>query len=236
MPRSSRRIRPREGGFMVQEDGHVRRRLRELGSDESGRQVSGRPRDPDLGVGEGELQEDRLQVSRAPGHSPQLLGRLGVSGEEHAASGLRHQVAVGRHDVADPDGQERHGPGAKRTALRERPEPDGRSRPRRKLREVGPDAVVQEIARDRREHRLGREDLERRGLPVEVLHEQGQRRDVVEVRVRQEDAPDPALRGERKRVGDRAGVEGRLAVDQKRRQAIPGRGSPVGAERPDGER
>ena len=91
------------------------------------------------------------------------------------------------------------------------------------------------MAGQRREHRRRREDLEGRRPAVEVLEQEGQRRDVVEVGVRQHDAPDAPLRGERQRLGQRTGVQRRLAVEQERRHPVAGRRAAVGPERADGQ-
>ena len=56
-----------------------------------------------------------------------------------------------------------------------------------------------------------------------------------EMRVREDDPAKPALRRERQRLGQRARVQRRLAVDDEGRHPIAGRGPAVGSEHPDRE-
>ncbi len=93
-----------------------------------------------------------------------------------------------------------------------------------------PIRVVEPVPRESREHRRRGEQLARRAPAVEVLHQEGERGHVVQVRVRQDDPPDPPLRRQGKRFRQGPGVQRRVAVDQERRHAVPGRGTAEGPE------
>ena len=95
----------------------------------------------------------------------------------------------------------------------------------------GQRGVVEEVRPQGREDLLGSHDLEGRTVPPEdVLDQEGKGCDMVHVGVRYEDGADARLLLERERVSEGACVHADLAVYQKRRLAMEGRGAAMGSE------
>ena len=231
-------MRTSESGLMwYRKTGTRWGKLWQLLADQPRRQVQGVGREPLLTVRKGALEKDRLDPPGAPGGDPEPLGRPGVPGKHGRAAGGRHDVAVGGHDVIDGEGRHRQPSEGPRPTLRERPVSNRGPRDRGKSREVGPGVVVEDVPPDRLEHGLGGQDLERgREASEQVRREKGERGDVVEMGVREQDPTDPALGRQPQRVGQGAGVQSRVAADQERGQAAARCGPAVRAEHADGDR
>jgi len=207
------------------------RKLHDLGSEGRGREVLRNVREVLQGVRKRALHEEALHVTARARRPPERFRRARVAREHDARAALLEDVADGRNDMRHRNG------GRDEAADRERlADGDGAKRHRgheivRQAREVGPQRVVEKVFPEGGEDVLRSHDLQGRRVPAEdVLDQERERRDMVHVRVRDEDGADAGLFVQRQRVGEGAGVDTDRPVHEEGRLTMRRRGAAMGSE------
>ena len=172
-------------------------------------------REPLEGFGEAAFEEHGPDVGAIREMRPEQFRRACVGGERHA----RRPVV---HDHRERFGAVRHGhrcdPQPRPLDGHERLDRRGGEEPvtgRREREEIGPHPVVEQVAPHGLEHAGRREHLHAVGAGhVGVLEEQGQAREMVEMRVREEHVTHAPLELEVRLQADRPAVDHDRIVDE----------------------
>ena len=194
-------------------DGDAVGRLGDLGAHRDRGEVLRHLRDPLEPLGEAHLEEDRAEALDLVRELPDPPRGPGVRREEKRAALVLDGVADGRDGVVDGDRHEPE-PGDLEGALAlHLAEAEERAPRVRDALEVRPDLVVEDVYAERGDRLAERVDLER-GRADPRVEDEGERGDVVDVRVREDDGLERARLLERERGGGAAGVEEDAAVEE----------------------